>query len=448
MTVQFLGAAGEVTGSCYYLKHGDLEFLIDCGMFQGRHELEEKNRDPWPFDPSKIQFVLLTHAHFDHTGRLPKLYHDGFRGKIYTTAPTAELAQYILADAADIQFHQSKIHGTHPLYTLNEVKALNMLYHSVKYDEPFTINRDISTVFRDAGHILGSAIIELDIRGKRYVFSGDLGNDPVPLMSSPETISQADVLFLESTYGDRLHPKYDRREELKKAINDVAKNKGTLLIPAFAVERTQEILYHLNEMHEKKEIPDMPIFVDSPLAIEVTGVFRRYEKLFDVDTQTHINHGDDIFRFPHLRYSTTVEESKAINFVPSPKIIIAGSGMMNGGRILHHMAHYLSLPTTILCVVGFQVPGTIGRQLVDGATEVHIMHQQVPVKAEIRNISAFSAHADQGQLLEWVNNFHGLKKIFVIHGEEEPRQILGDLIHKAHSDIEIVDPHYLEVAEL
>ncbi len=448
MKIQFLGAAGEVTGSCYYLQHGKRQFLVDCGMFQGHHELEQKNADPWPFDPGQIEFVLLTHAHFDHTGRLPKLYHDGFRGKIYTTAPTAELAQYILADAADLQFHQAKEHGTHPLYTLNEVKALSSLYHPVEYDRPVQLGDGVTALFRDAGHILGSAIIELEVDRKKIVFSGDLGNWPVPLMHTPETINEADVLFLESTYGDRLHPTTDRRAELKKAIDDAARARGTLLIPAFAVERTQELLYHLNDLHEKKEIPDIPIYVDSPLAIEVTGVFRRYEKLFDGESQVHIDHGDDIFGFPHLKFSTTVEESKAINFVAAPKVIIAGSGMMNGGRILHHLSHYAGLPSTIICVVGFQVPGTLGRRLVDGEKQVHIMHQEVEVKAEIRNISAFSAHADQAQLLEWMGHIHGLKDIFVIHGEEGPRQMLGEKIKAAHPNVVIHDPEYLEVDQL
>lgn len=448
MKIQFLGAAGEVTGSCYHLEHDGMEFLVDCGMFQGSRELERKNHEHWPFDPSRVQFVLLTHAHFDHTGRLPKLYHDGFRGKIYATSPTAELAQFILADAADIQFHRAKEHHDQPLYTLNEVKALNSLYQPVVYDEPVHLGADMSALFRDAGHILGSAIIELTNGSQKLVFSGDLGNDPVPLMHTPETVSSANTLFVESTYGDRLHPKQDRVEALKTAIHDAVERKGTLVIPAFAVERTQELLYHLNEMHETKSIPDIPIFVDSPLAIEVTGVFRRYATLFDGASQVHINHGDDIFGFPHLKFSTTVEESKAINFVPAPKVVIAGSGMMNGGRILHHLVHYAPLESTIICVVGFQVPGTLGRLLLDGEREVHIMHQQISVKAEIRNIPAFSAHADQAQLLNWINHFKQLQSVYIIHGEDEPRHVLAAKIKAAHPNFTIHEPTYLEIAQI
>lgn len=442
MRVQFLGAAGEVTGSCYHLEHGGVQFLVDCGMFQGSHEQDEKNHDQWPFDPRQVQFVLLTHAHFDHTGRLPKLYHDGFRGKIYTTAPTAELAQFILSDAADLQFHQAQHHNSRPLYTLNEVKALGNLYHPVEYDKPVQLPSGITALFRDAGHILGSAFIEVEADGKKTVFSGDLGNSPVPLMHSPETESSGDTLFLESTYGDRLHVHADRVAELKKTILETVDRNGTLLIPAFAVERTQELLYHLNEMHEKKEIPDIPIFVDSPLAIEITGVFRRYEKLFDGATQEHINHGDDIFDFPHLKYSTTIEESKAIAFVPSPKVIIAGSGMMNGGRILHHLIHYGALPTTTICIVGFQVPGTLGRQLLDGERRVHIMHQDVDIQAQVRNISAFSAHADQKQLIDWVAKFKDLKRLVLVHGEDNPRHILGYALKIAHPKLDIHYPAY------
>lgn len=448
MKVQFLGAAGEVTGSCYYLEYQDTRFLVDCGMFQGSREEDEKNEDQWPFNPRDIAFVLLTHAHFDHSGRLPKLYHDGFRGKIYTTAPTAELAQFILADAADLQHHQAQQHNRRPLYTLNEVKALSGLYHSVEYDQTVHLTPKITALFRDAGHILGSAIIELEFEGKRIVFSGDLGNEPVPLMHHPETVHSADTVFLESTYGDRLHVQVDRVAELKKTILDAVERKGTLLIPAFAVERTQELLYHLNEMHEKKDIPQIPIFVDSPLAIEVTGVFRRYEKLFDGETQVHINHGDDVFAFPSLKYSTTVEESKAINFVPAPKIIIAGSGMMNGGRILHHLVHYGSQSSTIICIVGFQVPGTLGRKLLDGERRVHVMHQEIDVNAEIRNISAFSAHADQKQLIEWVANFRDLKRLVLIHGEENPRHILGFALKHAHPKLDIHYPEYHGTLEL
>ncbi len=447
-SIQFLGAAGEVTGSCYYIRHENTQFLVDCGMFQGSHDIDQKNHAQWPFKASEIEFVLVTHAHFDHTGRLPKLYHDGFRGRIYSTAATAELAQYILADAADLQYRQARQHRTLPLYSLNEVKALSSLYATVKYDDQIHLADDIEVLFRDAGHILGSAIIELTVGGKKLVFSGDLGNEPVPLMHHPETVAEADVLFMESTYGDRLHPKEDRILALRQAILDVVKSKGTLLIPAFAVERTQELLYNLNEMHEKKSIPDIPIFVDSPLAIEVTGVFRRWENMFDGATQTHINHGDDIFAFPHLKYSTTVEESKAINLSPSPKVVIAGSGMMNGGRILHHLIQYAPLASTIICVVGFQVPGTLGRRFLDGDRQVHILHQEVTVNAEVRNIPAFSAHADQAQLIEWVKHFQRVGKIILIHGEDDPRHLLGQKLAEAVPSVKIEYPTFESVLEI
>ncbi len=448
MTIQFLGAAGEVTGSCYYLEHGDQRFLVDCGMFQGTSDAERKNHAPWPFDPSSLDFVLLTHAHFDHCGRLPKLYHDGFRGHVYATAPTAELSNLILGDAANIMFHDAKKDHSPPLYTLNEVKALNGLFRPVQYDTPVRLAEGLNATFRDAGHILGSAIIEVMVEGKTVVFSGDIGNDPVPLMNAPERPHVADVLMIESTYGDRLHDRSDRVVQLRQAILDVVANKGTLLIPAFALERTQEVLFHLSNLKEKKEIPDIPIFVDSPLAIEATAVFRRYENLFDKESQEHLRHGDDFFSFPHLKYCSTVEESKAINFVASPKVVIAGSGMMNGGRILHHLVHYGPFKNTIIAIVGFQVPGSIGRQLLDGERRVHVMHQDIDVVAEVRNISAFSAHADQAQLLEWIGAFEHIDRMFIIHGEAEPGKVLAEKVHAQHSDIKIMHPHYLEVDEI
>ncbi len=450
MKVQFLGAAGEVTGSCYYLEHGETKFLVDCGMFQGSDSAEEKNRAEWPFDPSKLEFVLLTHAHFDHTGRLPKLYHDGFRGKIYTTAPTAELADLILSDSADLMFHEAKLNHEHtqPLYTLNEVKALNAFYRPVQYNAPIRLTPEISATFHDAGHILGSAIIVVEVEGKKIVFSGDLGNDPVPLMNTPERISAADVVFVESTYGDRLHDKTDRVAALKQAVLDTVAQKGTLIIPAFALERTQELLFHFNALRDKNEIPDIPIYVDSPLAIEATAVFRRYENLFDAEAKAYLDRGDDFFQFKHLKYCTTVEESKALNFIPSPKVIIAGSGMMNGGRVLHHLVHYGMQKNTIICIVGFQVPGCIGRQLLDGERHIHVMHQWIDVAAEVRNISAFSAHADQQQLLDWIGGFADIKKMFIIHGEVNSGNIFGTKVTAAHPAINVHHPQYLEVVEL
>ncbi|MFA6082260.1 MAG: MBL fold metallo-hydrolase [Patescibacteria group bacterium] len=444
MTIQFLGAAGEVTGSSYFIEDGDTRFLIDCGMFQGSDEAIEKNKARWPFEPSSLDFVLLTHAHFDHCGRLPKLYHDGFRGHIYTTAQTAELADLILADAADLMFHEAKTHHDIPLYTLNEVKALNSMYRPVPYKTSTRISDKVSVIFHDAGHILGSAIIEVIINGKHIIFSGDLGNDPVPLMNPPAQPESADVVVVESTYGDRLHEHSDRVAELKKAVLDVVANKGTLLIPAFALERTQELLYHFNDLRETGAIPDIPIFVDSPLAIETTAVFRRYESLFDSDSQKHIQHGDDFFSFPHLKYCTTVEESKSINFVAAPKIIIAGSGMMNGGRISHHLIHYGGIKSTIICIVGFMVQHSLGRRILDGERQIHVMHQDMTLEAEVRQISAFSAHADQAQLLEWISGYKKIGQLYVTHGEETSREVLVGKIKQAHPDLRVEMPELLQ----
>lgn len=448
MSIQFLGACGEVTGSCYFLEENGARFLVDCGIFQGSREAEEKNRAGWPFDPASLDFVLLTHAHFDHCGRLPKLYKDGFRGHVYTTAQTAELADIILSDAADLMFHEAKKHNERPLYTLNDAKALNSLYRPVSYKTATRVWNGLTATFFDAGHILGSAIIELLIGNKKIVFSGDLGNYPVPLMNAPTQLEETDVLVMESTYGDRLHEHADREAALQNVIAKVVKDRGTLLIPAFALERTQEILYHLNDLREKNAIPDIPIFLDSPLAIEATAVFRRNEYLFDSETQKHIKEGDDIFNFPHLKYCTTVEESKSINFVPPPKIIIAGSGMLNGGRILHHLAHYGHLHSTTICFVGYQVPGTLGRRILDGERSIHLFNEPFEIAAESVEISSFSAHMDKAQLLEWVKNYKKINKIIVTHGEYKSRDGLVNDLKKIKPSIDILEPKLMQTEGL
>lgn len=447
MKLEFVGAAGEVTGSCYMVETGDIRFLVDCGMFQGGGESEAKNEQPWPFDPKTLNFALLTHAHFDHCGRLPKLYHDGFRGKIYTTLQTAELANLILADAADLMFHQAKEHHTHPLYTLNEVKALNGQYQPVPYDHPTNIE-GVDVTFHDAGHVLGSAMIEIKAEGKTIVFSGDIGNDPVPFMNTPEKIPAADIVVMESTYGDRLHEHSDRLAALKKVVADTVARHGTLLIPAFALERTQEILFYFNELKANKAIPDIPIFVDSPLAIEITGVFKRNEAVFDQEAKDMIQSGHDIFTFPHLRYCSTVEESKSIRFIPAPKIIIAGSGMMNGGRILHHLQEYGSNKSTIICIVGFQVEGTLGRRIMNGEREVSVFGQPLTVNAEVTEISSFSAHADQTQLLDWIGAYKKLKQIYVIHGEEGARHTFASKVKQKFPNIQVFLPQEQQSIEI
>lgn len=448
MDIKFLGAAGEVTGSCYCIQNGSTRFLVDCGMFQGSADADDKNEAPWPFDPSSIEFVFLTHAHFDHCGRLPKLYHDGFRGKIFTTAQTSELANLILSDAADLMFHQSKDRGKKPLYTLNEVKALNGLYHPMTYGKPITLGGGFTVTFHDAGHVLGSAIVEIKIDGKTIVFSGDLGNHPVPFLNPPEQIAEADILMVESTYGGRLHEHQDRRAALKQVIIDAAEKKGTLLVPAFALERTQEILYYINDLRDKNEIPDIPIYVDAPLAIEITAVFRRNEFIFDDADKNRLRAGDDFFDFPHLKYCTTTEESKALEFVPSPKVIIAGSGMMNGGRILHHLQHYGPYQNTIIAVVGYQVPGTLGRRLLDGEHLVHIYGEEIGIHAEIRDVTAFSAHADKIQLAEWIAGFKRLDRVYVIHGEEEEAKALSEAIGQEKPNAKVSIPVLFESVEI
>lgn len=418
-----------VTGANYLLESAGVKILIDCGLAQGSNFSERMNWDKFAYDPKSIQAVFVTHAHIDHTGKLPKLYKDGFRGTIYSTPPTRDFAEQMLLDSEHVLVEDAKRLKKPHLYELDDVNQAMALWRGVPYHEPINVGPFKVTSY-NAGHILGSSIIVVEAEGKRVVFSGDLGNSPAPIIGETEKIREADYCVVESTYGDRLHEATEARGDvLENMIEDVAKNRGVLMIPAFAMERTQEMLYEINSLAEHGRIPRVPIFLDSPLAIKLTAVYKKYASYYDPMARAAIASGDAIFNFPGLHMTLTTEESKSINDAPAPKVIIAGSGMSNGGRILHHEARYLSDPNSTILFVGYQANGTLGRQILEGATVVKIFGEDVSVKCHVKNIQGYSAHADQAQLLDWLTPMRqSLKKLFVTQGEAGASEVLAQKV--------------------
>lgn len=419
MKLKFYGAAGEVTGSNHILEGDGVSIMIDCGFFQGVKVCDDKNTDPFPYNPATIDALFVTHAHLDHVGRIPKLMNEGFKGRIYSTPPTREIAKLMLEDTLRVIAREAKVDGHEPLYHQDAVEKAFEHWESVPYDVDVTLKDDLKVRFRDAGHILGSAMIEITHKGKKLIFSGDLGNSPSPLMKDTALLSGVDYLVMEAVYGDRVHENLDERaNQLKEVIEETVARGGALVIPAFSIERTQDILFELNEMVEGKKIPEMPVFVDSPLAIKVTKVFSENKAYFNKETQDIIRGGDDVFKFSKLRFTEGAQDSIAIKDVPNPKIIIAGSGMSNGGRVMHHERNYLPDPQSTLLLVGYQAIGTMGRALQEGAKSVRIFDEDVPVRAKVITIQGYSAHKDTNALLEFVTEMQSsLKNVFVVHAE-------------------------------
>lgn len=444
MKLSFHGATEEVTGSCFLLttEHGRL--LIDCGMRQGERVCQLHDLDQFTFDPATLTAVAVTHSHFDHTGRLPELVARGFTGPIYSTPPTKAITKIILDDSLNIMTENAERCGdTMPYDEVAKNQALEQMvgvaYHTAI--EPF---KGVSVMFHDAGHILGSSFISVEVKetGKdpiKLVFSGDIGNDDVPILPDTEVLSSADWVICESTYGDRDHePPRERSAKLAAFANKILKQEGTLLIPAFSVERTQEILYELANLVEKGKIPQVPVYLDSPLAIRATTIYRHYRHYLQLDHP--ILAGEELFSFPMLRETLLTDQSKAINLDHRPKIIVAGNGMMTGGRILHHLMRYLPDPNSGLLVVGFQAPGTLGRRILNGDKQVHIYREAIDVKLTIENIEAFSAHGDRDKLSRWLIPETGkIKKIFLVHGEGKTKIAFTDLLKK-RTDAEIIIP--------
>ena len=442
MKIKFCGGAGGIaTGACYLIETKGKKVLVDCGLFQGLREIEQKNREPFLFDPRKIDFVLISHAHLDHIGRLPQLIKAGFQGKIFATPPTIDFTKIILEDSVKVLEEKSRRAGVMPIFAQNEVAHLMNHFEAAEYNQSKKLGWGLLFKFYDAGHILGSAIIELETEGRKIIFSGDLGNGVMPLTAPPENLSEADFVLVESTYGDRNHESLiESKEIIENAVEDAVAQKGVLLIPSFALERTQQIIYHLNDLAEKHRIPYLPVFVDSPLACAATEIYRRYSKYWSQEAKERLGAGDDIFSFPGLKFTSSSKESKKINEISSPKIIIAGSGMSQGGRILHHEAKYLSGENNILLLVTYQAAGTLGRKLSDGEKTVEILDQEISVRCRIEKISGYSSHADQRFLMDWMKNFQKeicltaknksgcIKKVFVVHGEEKSSRTLASLI--------------------
>lgn len=449
MKIQFCGAVNSVTGSCHLMTTPDHKVLLDCGMFQGGKTLEAQNEEPFPFVPSEIECVILSHAHVDHCGRLPLLVKQGFTGPIYCTDATADLLKIMLPDCAYIQAKETEwanrkaerkgLPTTEPLYSMDDANHALQQVQPILYDQLFHINDQMRVVFNDAGHILGSAITEIWVeegeKTVKLVYTGDIGVKGRPILRNPVKIKKADFVIMESTYGNRLHESNEASlEELLQIIVTTIRRGGNVIIPSFAVGRTQELIYELNRFYETNEkyhdfLQNVHVYIDSPMAISTTQVFRRNAQVFDEETKRYILEGDNPLDFPNLHFTRTSEESMMLNTDATPKIIIAASGMCDAGRICHHLKHNLWNSKNSVVFVGYQANGTLGRFIVEGATEVSVLGEKVAVKAQIHNLEGFSGHADRDGLMDWVC---GLQKapqnIFLVHGEDESKEALEELI--------------------
>lgn len=473
MKITFLGATKMVTGSNFLVEGAGKKFLVDCGMYQGQAKIEERNNDEFDFNINEIDFMLLTHAHIDHSGRIPKLYKAGYQNPVYATKATCDLCSIMLPDSGHIQEMESEWKNKKrvrkgekpipPMYTAEEAEKTLRLFRPVSYDEIIQIDENIEVRFNDAGHMLGSSIIEIWVteegEKQKIVFTGDLGNNDIPLLSSPTMIETADYLVMESTYGSRLHMKNENKAELFLDIVYETINKGgNVIIPSFAVGRTQEILYELNHIKEKREdeefrkkyqvLMNTPVYVDSPLAISATEIFKQNAELFDEETQAKIRSGDNPLEFPGLKFTRTPEESMALNESKIPSIIISASGMCEVGRIKHHLKHNIWNPVNTILFVGYQAPGTLGRKIVEGAKTIKLFGEEIAVNARIEYIEGYSGHADQEWLLNFIYSFYTKPKhIFLVHGEEDSQLVLKQKILE-NTDIPVTIPEYGETYEI
>ena len=416
----FCGGVGSVTGANFMLEDGEGKerILVDCGMYQGSRFCDERNYEPFPYDPKTISCLLVTHAHMDHIGLIPKLVRGGFSGKIISTPPTKDIAAVALEDSLGILERETKHHKTPELYNRADIDKALSLWETKDYHEVFQLG-ELSVRMLDAGHILGSAMYEISHDHGKIVFTGDIGNSPSPLLRDTEDVADANYLVMESVYGDRNHEDRDnRRERLEDVIEKTTRRGGTLLIPAFSIERTQELLYEIENMIEKSEIPMIPVFLDSPMAIKVSDIYVKYSGYLNDNVQLAIHQGDGLFKFPQFHETMSTEESKTIEQSNKKKIIIAGSGMSNGGRIVHHEKIYLSDPKSTLLLIGYQGVGSLGRMIQDGSRSVRIMGEEVVVNASVEQIHGYSAHRDSGGLVSFVDRTGDtLRKCFVAMGE-------------------------------
>ena len=462
MRLEFLGAAHTVTGSCYLLETNSHKIMIDCGMFQGSKRIRTLNYDAFRFNPAEVECVLLTHAHVDHCGLLPKLCREGFKGEIYATRVTCELASIMLPDSAHIQESDAELRNrkgqrsgdepVQPLYSLDDAADALKHFSEIPYEKRIFITDNVEAIYHDAGHIMGSAIIEVYVTEKdkttKLVFSGDLGQPAQPILKDPSIIHGADYLVVESTYGDRLHQIYDKEETLAEIINDTMDRGGNLIIPSFAVGRMQTLLYYFYKLWKAGRIDDVPIILDSPLAIAATRIFVRNTQEFDEEALDLLTKGG-MPQMPQLQVCETAAESKALNSSESSAIIISASGMADAGRILHHLKHNLWRPESTILFVGYQAEGSLGRRLVDGIKRVKIMGEDVAVRAKVQMLDGFSAHADSHQILDWVEQIQDPKpaKIFIVHGEAPAQEALKEQIEKRFGE-EVYIPFQGDVAKI
>jgi len=427
LKITFCSGAGTVTGANFLLEGNGKKFLIDCGLIQGEKFVDDMNWKKFPYDASQIDILFITHGHIDHIGRIPKLISEGFVGKIVSTIPTKEITEILLADTAHLLSREENDYNLAEIYSVENIKKALSLWETLEYGQKLNVDHGFQFSYKDAGHILGSGMLEIIYNGKKIVFTGDLGNSPSPLLPDTEIINDADYMVMESCYGDRNHEERDeRKKKLEEVIRDNYDRKGTLIIPTFSLERTQELLYEINSLIENNIIPQMPIFLDSPLSIKLTDVYLKYDKYFNETAKKIIATGDKLFTFPGLVETPDTEQSKGILMVPPPKIIIAGSGMSNGGRILHHEKNYLPNKNNTILLTGYQSVGTLGRLIHDGSKKVHIMGEEVTVRANVALISGYSGHKDSDHLVEFVQNTaKSLKKVFVVMGEPKSSMFLS-----------------------
>ncbi|PZR35425.1 MAG: MBL fold hydrolase [Azospira oryzae] len=457
--VKFLGAAGSVTGSRYLITAGDFRFLFDCGLFQGLKELRLRNWDTFPIDAATIDAVVISHAHIDHTGYLPKLVREGFKGAVYCTAATADLMKIMLLDSAKLQEEEaafafkkgySKHKQPQPLYTAEDAQLAFTLIHKQDYNERIKIHDRVEILYRNAGHLLGAAITEVYIKGdreeKKIVFSGDLGRQHDAMLYEPSAVNKADVLFIESTYGNKDNPSIDPQTDLARVVNETMRTKGVLLIPAFAVGRTQELLYYLHKLMTEHKIPDVPVYIDSPMAISTTYLFYRYQQLHKV--KFNADEFEDELDTNMLVFVKTADHSKSLNELKGNAIIISSSGMMTGGRILHHLYHRLRKKQDTLLITGYQAEGTRGRNIIEGRASIRIFGEEVPVNCKVENMTSLSGHADKEELFSWMKNFTSPPTTtFTVHGEGENLSAYTQAIRE-RLKWNVVQPEYLQSISL
>jgi len=456
MYIEFLGATHEVTGSCYLIQVGNSKLLVECGLIQGNRKSEQQNSADFPFQVDEIDAVILTHAHLDHSGRIPLLIKRGFKGPIYTHSATADLCDIMLQDAGYLNereaFWQNKkrqrkgLEPVSPLYSQSEAKLAHSFFSPVEYSTPEEILPGVELTLHDAGHILGSAIIELKLsesnQTRKIVFSGDLGHSNAPILKDPTAIKKADVVIMESTYGDRLHRNWDDTwSEMGEIISKARSEQGNILIPAFTVGRTQEILYAFKENYHNWDIGDWSIFLDSPMGISATEVYAKHHHLYDKEAMNLQQDSGALFQLPNLHLSKNTEFSMRINQIVSGAIIIAGSGMCTGGRIKHHLKHNIWREKAQLIIAGFQAKGTLGRSIVDGAKRIKLWGETIQVKAQVHTIGGLSAHADQKGLIDWYKHFEDSPTVVLVHGEPDAMNILSDKL-KIVCNAEVIQADY------